>query len=44
VFDIISDETRFSIEFQPLFGGLFRQRNRDFTGLRGNSPDAILGY
>jgi hypothetical protein len=44
VFDIISDETRFSIEFQPLFGGLFRQRSRDFTGLRGSSPDAILGY
>ena len=44
VFDIISDETRFSIEFQPLFGGLFQQRSRDFTGLRGSSPDAILGY
>lgn len=44
VFDVISRETNFSIEFQPLFGGLFRRRNRDFAGMSGDGPDAMLGY
>ena len=41
---MIREETSFNIEFQPLFGGLFRQRNRDFEGLSGGGPDSLFGY
>ena len=44
VYNVIRDETSFNIEFQPLFGGLFRQRNRDFEGFSDGGPDALFGY
>ncbi len=45
VFDVISNETSFRVEFQPLFGGLFSPRTRDFAGLGGGTgPDAIMDY
>ena len=38
----IRDEVSFNINFQPLFGGLFRERPRDFAGTYGRGPDALL--
>ena len=38
----IRDEVSFNINFQPLFGGLFRQRPRDFAGTYGRGADALL--
>lgn len=43
-YSIVRDETSFSVNFEPLFGGLFRRRPRDFAGSYGRGPDAILGY
>ena len=44
VYNLIREETSFNIEFQPLFGGLFRQRPRGFEGFGGGGPDALFGY
>jgi hypothetical protein len=41
-FSQIRDETSVTVDFQPLFGGLFRPRSDDFAGMYGRGPDAIL--
>ncbi|MCA8956750.1 MAG: hypothetical protein KDC87_11805 [Planctomycetes bacterium] len=41
-YDILSDNLSFTVNFEPLFGGLFRSRAADFAGMRGEGVDALL--
>ena len=43
-YSIVRDEFTFNIRFEPMFGGLFRNRARDFAGTYGRGADALLNY